>query len=110
MNLSPSGEFVRFSVEAARELGVFEGVRMETRRFRRLMEVLEAAGVMDDVPEPVEVVREGWGRLAEIIDVNLPHPRGPETRDLDDFFHLMSRVRGALRGLGGADDKRVEAY
>ncbi len=50
------------------------------------------------------------GRLAEIIDINLPHPRGPETRDLDDFFHLMSRVRGALRGLGGADDKRIEAY
>jgi NitT/TauT family transport system ATP-binding protein len=46
------------------------------------------------------------GRLAEIIDINLPHPRGPETRDLDDFFHLMSRVRGALRGLGEVDDKR----
>jgi NitT/TauT family transport system ATP-binding protein len=46
------------------------------------------------------------GRLAEIIDINLPHPRGPETRDLDDFFHLMSRVRGALRGLGEVDDRR----
>jgi NitT/TauT family transport system ATP-binding protein len=37
------------------------------------------------------------GRLAEIIDVTLPRPRGSETRDLDDFFHLTSRVRHALR-------------
>ncbi|MDX2136610.1 MAG: ABC transporter ATP-binding protein [Chloroflexota bacterium] len=38
------------------------------------------------------------GRLAEIIDVPLPRPRGPETRDLDEYFHLTSRVRHALRG------------
>jgi NitT/TauT family transport system ATP-binding protein len=37
------------------------------------------------------------GRLAEIIDIDLPRPRGPETRDLDDFFRLTSRVRHALR-------------
>ncbi len=36
------------------------------------------------------------GRVSEIIDVNLPRPRGPETRELDDFFHLTSRVRHAL--------------
>jgi NitT/TauT family transport system ATP-binding protein len=38
------------------------------------------------------------GRLAEIIDVKLPRPRGVETRDLDEFFHLTSQVRHALRG------------
>ena len=37
------------------------------------------------------------GRIAEIIDIDLPRPRGPETRDLDQFFHLSSRVRHALR-------------
>lgn len=37
------------------------------------------------------------GRIAEIIDIDLPRPRGPETRDLDDFFHLSNRVRHALR-------------
>jgi len=37
------------------------------------------------------------GRLAEIIDVNLPRPRGPETRDHEDYFQLTSRVRHALR-------------
>ena len=37
------------------------------------------------------------GRIAEVIDINLPRPRGPETRDMDDYFHLTSRVRHALR-------------
>jgi NitT/TauT family transport system ATP-binding protein len=38
------------------------------------------------------------GRLAEVIDIDLPQPRGPETRDLDQFFHLSNRVRHSLRG------------
>jgi NitT/TauT family transport system ATP-binding protein len=37
------------------------------------------------------------GRIAEIIDIDLPRPRGPETRDLDDYFRSSSRVRHALR-------------
>lgn len=46
------------------------------------------------------------GRLAEIIDIDLPRPRGPETRDLDGFFHLTSRVRHALRS--GIKDEAFE--
>lgn len=37
------------------------------------------------------------GRIAELIDIDLPRPRGPETRDLDAFFRLSSQVRHALR-------------
>ena len=37
------------------------------------------------------------GRIAEIIDIDLPQPRSSETRDMDKFFHLTSRVRHALR-------------
>ncbi|MBK8035038.1 MAG: ABC transporter ATP-binding protein [Chloroflexi bacterium] len=41
------------------------------------------------------------GRIAEVIDIHLPRPRGPQTRDLDDFFHLTNKVRHALReGVG----------
>jgi len=41
------------------------------------------------------------GRISEIIDIDLPRPRGAETRDLDNFFHLTNRVRHALRhGVG----------
>lgn len=38
------------------------------------------------------------GRISEVIDIDLPQPRGPETRDMDDFFHYTSRVRHSLRG------------
>jgi NitT/TauT family transport system ATP-binding protein len=48
------------------------------------------------------------GRLATIIDVDLPRPRGPETRDLDQFFHLTSQVRHALRGGVGDLSKVIE--
>jgi NitT/TauT family transport system ATP-binding protein len=42
------------------------------------------------------------GRIAEVIDITLPRPRSAETRDLDDYFHLTSRVRHALReGVAG---------
>ena len=37
------------------------------------------------------------GRLAQIIDINLPRPRGPETRDHEEYFRLTSQVRHALR-------------
>ncbi len=41
------------------------------------------------------------GRIAEIVDIDLPRPRSSETRDLDQFFHLMNRVRHALHeGVG----------
>jgi NitT/TauT family transport system ATP-binding protein len=36
------------------------------------------------------------GRIAEVIHTDLPRPRGSETRDVDQFFHLTSRVRHAL--------------
>lgn len=37
------------------------------------------------------------GRLSEIIDIPLPQPRSSATREHDDFFHLSTRVRNALR-------------
>ncbi len=41
------------------------------------------------------------GQIGEIIDIDLPRPRGSETRDLDQFFQLMNRVRHALHeGVG----------
>ncbi|MCU0513008.1 MAG: ABC transporter ATP-binding protein [Anaerolineae bacterium] len=47
------------------------------------------------------------GRIAEVIDVPLQQPRGTDTRDHDDYFHIQSRVRSALReGSGEAADSR----
>lgn len=48
------------------------------------------------------------GRISATVEIPLPHPRGPETRDLDDFFHLQSQVRAALRhGAGEKVDGKV---
>ncbi|KXK23826.1 MAG: ABC transporter related protein [Chloroflexi bacterium OLB15] len=38
------------------------------------------------------------GRIAQTVDVDLPRPRGPETRDMDAYFRYTSMVRHALRG------------
>ena len=32
-----------------------------------------------------------------IIDIPLPQPRSSDTREMEDFFHLSTRVRNALR-------------
>ncbi len=38
------------------------------------------------------------GRIARTIDLDLPRPRGSETRDMDAYFQYTSMVRHALRG------------
>jgi NitT/TauT family transport system ATP-binding protein len=37
------------------------------------------------------------GRITEVIDVNLPRPRGVETREHPRYFELVTAVREALR-------------
>ncbi len=38
------------------------------------------------------------GRISQIIPIDLPQPRGPEIRDSEQFFRLVTRVREGLRG------------
>jgi NitT/TauT family transport system ATP-binding protein len=42
------------------------------------------------------------GRVADIIDVDLPHPRAFETRELPAYYALMTRVRESLRAAESA--------
>ncbi len=37
------------------------------------------------------------GRITEVIDIDLPRRRDVETRELDRYFELVTRVRAALR-------------
>lgn len=37
------------------------------------------------------------GRIVRDIPIPLPYPRTPETRDTEDYFHLVSEVRAGLR-------------
>ena len=41
------------------------------------------------------------GRIAETIDIDLPHPRDEATREQDHYFELVTQVREALRGRPG---------
>jgi NitT/TauT family transport system ATP-binding protein len=38
------------------------------------------------------------GRISSIIDIDLPRERNVETRELEQYFHLVTAVREALRG------------
>jgi NitT/TauT family transport system ATP-binding protein len=38
------------------------------------------------------------GRISAVIDVDLPRERSVETREMEQYFHLVTRVREALRG------------
>lgn len=38
------------------------------------------------------------GRITEIIPIDLPQPRGVDTRELPRFYELVTRVRESLRG------------
>ncbi len=44
------------------------------------------------------------GRVARIVDVDLPQPRTFETRESPRYFELVTEVREALRQRGGEDD------
>jgi NitT/TauT family transport system ATP-binding protein len=47
------------------------------------------------------------GRITEILEVDLPRPRGISTREAPRYFELVTAVREALRGDGGAADGRT---
>jgi NitT/TauT family transport system ATP-binding protein len=41
------------------------------------------------------------GRIATVIDIDLPRPRDDETRESERYFELVTQVREALRGRDG---------
>ena len=49
------------------------------------------------------------GRIVEVIDVDLPHPRTGATREEPRFFELVTRVREALHGGSGRANEVLRA-
>jgi len=49
------------------------------------------------------------GRVAGVVDVDLPQPRTFETREQPRFFELVTEVRELLRGVGAEDHGSVLA-
>jgi NitT/TauT family transport system ATP-binding protein len=79
-----------------------------------LMEIWRRTGttivfVTHSIPEAVflssrvAVMSARPGRITRVIDVDLPQPRGNETREQTRYFQLVTAVREALRQ-GGAED------
>jgi hypothetical protein len=48
------------------------------------------------------------GRITDVIDVDLPRPRGIATREEPRYFELVTAVREALRAGGAALDGEPE--
>ncbi|MBA2702206.1 MAG: ABC transporter ATP-binding protein, partial [Chloroflexi bacterium] len=44
------------------------------------------------------------GRITDVIEIDLPRPRGVDTRETGRYFELVTAVREALRGGAGDDD------
>jgi NitT/TauT family transport system ATP-binding protein len=48
----------------------------------------------------VAVMSPRPGRIAGLVDIDLPQPRTVDTRESPRFFELVTDVREKLRGLG----------
>jgi NitT/TauT family transport system ATP-binding protein len=47
------------------------------------------------------------GRISAVIDIDLPRQRDADTRELEQYFHLVTAVREALRGDSADDDELI---
>jgi NitT/TauT family transport system ATP-binding protein len=47
------------------------------------------------------------GRITRLVDIDLPRPRGVETRESRRYFELVTEVREALRGNEGPADREA---
>lgn len=145
--VTAGGEFLRAAaVGAAHELGVFEALAragtvdevaaalgVGARRLRPLLDVLVADGVLardgdrfrvaGEVPARAEVVRAGWGLLADVVRDDRPLPPHAEGDGLDRYHaHLVSAGAaaaaelvsivggGALLDLGGGAGTYTAAF
>jgi NitT/TauT family transport system ATP-binding protein len=52
----------------------------------------------------VAVMSHRPGRITRTIEIDLPRPRGTETRELRRYFELVTEVRHQLRGGGAEED------
>ncbi|HEX2470259.1 MAG TPA: ABC transporter ATP-binding protein [Candidatus Limnocylindrales bacterium] len=47
------------------------------------------------------------GRISAVIEIDLPRQRDADTRELEQYFHLVTAVREALRGDSADDDELI---
>ncbi len=90
--------------EITREAMNFELLRLWSQTKKTVVFVTHSIAEAVFLSSHVVVMTARPGRISETIEVDLPYPRGTETRESERFFDLTTRVREALReGKEGAE-------
>ncbi len=100
--------------EMTRERMNLELMRIWTRTRTTVVFVTHSIPEAVFLSTRVVVMSPRPGRIARIVDVDLPQPRTADTRELERYFELVTEVREALRrqedtGEAGEDAGLVEA-
>ncbi|HLR45880.1 MAG TPA: ABC transporter ATP-binding protein, partial [Deinococcales bacterium] len=68
-----------------------------TRTKKTIMFVTHSISEAVFLSSRIVVMTPRPGKIEKVIPVDLPYPRGPETRESPRFFELAAEVREALR-------------
>ena len=88
--------------EMTRERMNLELMRIWTRTRTTVVFVTHSIPEAVFLSTRVVVMSARPGRIATIVDVDLPQPRTVETRETERYFELVTTVREALRGHDGS--------
>ena len=83
--------------EITRETMNQELLRIWTRTKKTIMFVTHSISEAVFLSSRIVVMTPRPGKIEKVIPVDLPYPRGPETRESPRFFELAAEVREALR-------------
>ncbi len=83
--------------EITRETMNQELLRIWSQTKKTIMFVTHSIAEAVFLSSRIVVMTPRPGKIERIIDVNLPYPRGPETRETHEFFELATEVRESLR-------------
>jgi len=83
--------------EMTRELMQQEVLRIWTETETTVVFVTHSIPEAVFLSTRVVVMSPRPGRISQVVDVPLPHPRNVDTRESDDYYRLITEVREALR-------------
>jgi len=83
--------------EITRETMNQELLRIWSQTQKTIMFVTHSIAEAVFLSSRIVVMTPRPGKIEKVIDVDLPYPRGPETRETQRFFELATEVRESLR-------------